>query len=58
MMLLSDALVEACSKLRPALDASQCTLKFNKKPVDLKTPFRLLNIPAGSKLEIIKGQSG
>jgi hypothetical protein len=53
---LSAVLQEACSKMRPALEASQCQLIFNKKPVDLGLPVRLANIPSGSKLELIKSE--
>lgn len=51
---LSAVLQEACSKMRPALEASQFQLIFNKKPVDLGLPVRLANIPSGSKLELVK----
>ena len=50
MQTLKDVLQAASSKFRPALVAEQCDLQLNKKAVDLNTPFRLLNIPAGSKL--------
>lgn len=51
---LSAVLQEACSKMRPPLDPSQCQLILNKKPVDLGLPVRLANIPSGSKLELVK----
>lgn len=53
MQTLSEALAAAASKFKPALVPGQCSLALNKKPVDLHTPFRLLNVPAGSKLEVI-----
>jgi len=53
MQTLFEALQAAGSKFKPALVPQQCALQYNKKPVDLNTPFRLLNVPAGSKLEII-----
>jgi hypothetical protein len=53
MQTLSQALAAAASKFKPALVPEQCALHFNKKPVDLHTPFRLLNVPAGSKLEVL-----
>jgi hypothetical protein len=54
---LTAALQEACSKFRPALDPGRCLVQYSKKPVDMNTPFRLLNIPAGSKLEVIGEKS-
>lgn len=53
MQTLAQALAAAASKFKPALVPEQCTLQYNKKPVDLNAPFRLLNVPAGSKLEIL-----
>lgn len=53
MQTLLEALQAASSKFKPALVPQQCALQYNKKPVDLNTPFRLLNVPAGSKLEVI-----
>jgi hypothetical protein len=53
MQTLAQALAAAASKFKPALVPEHCTLQYNKKPVDLSTPFRLLNVPAGSKLEIL-----
>lgn len=52
MQTLSEALAAAASKFKPALVPGRCSLQHNKKAVDLNTPFRLLNVPAGSKLEI------
>lgn len=53
MQTLSQALAAAASKFKPALVPEHCSLQYNKKPVDLNTPFRLLNVPAGSKLQIL-----
>jgi hypothetical protein len=53
MQTLSEALQAASSKFKPALVPEQCSLQYNKKPVDLHTPFRLLNVSAGSKLEVL-----
>lgn len=53
MQTLAQALAAAASKFKPALVPEHCALHFNKKPVDLHTPFRLLNVPAGSKLEVL-----
>lgn len=55
---LSTILSEACGKFKPALDPSGCQLVLNKKPVDLTLPFRLANIPSGSRLDVIKGAWG
>jgi tether containing UBX domain for GLUT4 len=38
--------------MKPALDPSLCLLVFNKKQLDLSTPFRLANIPNGSTLTL------
>jgi hypothetical protein len=56
MQTLADVLQAASSKFKPALQHEQCELHLGKKPLDLRTPFRLLNVPAGSKLEIIKSE--
>eukprot|EP00879_Flechtneria_rotunda_P020306 GHRR01021354.1.p1 GENE.GHRR01021354.1~~GHRR01021354.1.p1 ORF type:complete len:120 (+),score=33.07 GHRR01021354.1:425-784(+) len=56
MQTVADALQAISTKFKPALIPHQCEVKFKKQPVDLNTPFRLLNIPAGSKLEIIKSE--
>jgi hypothetical protein len=56
MQTLTDVLQAASSKFKPALQPEQCELQLSKKPVDLRTPFRLLNVSAGSKLEIIKSE--
>lgn len=53
MQTLSQAVQAAAAKFKPALVPEHCVLQYNKKSVDLHTPFRLLNIPAGSKLEVI-----
>jgi hypothetical protein len=53
MQTLLQALEAAASKFKPALVPAHCSLQYNKKPVDLNTPFRLLNVPAGSKLEVL-----
>jgi hypothetical protein len=53
MQTLSEALQAASSKFKPALVPAHCSLQYNKKPVDLHTPFRLLNVSAGSKLEVL-----
>jgi hypothetical protein len=53
MQTLSEALQAASTKFKPAFVPEQCSLQYNKKPVDLHTPFRLLNVPAGSKLEVL-----
>lgn len=52
MQTLLQTIQAAAGKFKPALVPEQCTLQYNKKPVDLNTPFRLLNVPAGSKLEL------
>ena len=49
---LAAALQEACSKFRPALDPGRCLVQYQKKHVEINTPFRLLNIPAGSRLDV------
>lgn len=56
MQTLTNVLQAASSKFKPALQLEQCELQLSKKAVDLRTPFRLLNVPAGSKLEIIKSK--
>lgn len=57
MVPLSSLLEEACAAFKPRLDPSCCQLVFNKKPLDLATPFRLANIPNGSRIDVIKGMS-
>ncbi|KAF6257927.1 hypothetical protein COO60DRAFT_1701571 [Scenedesmus sp. NREL 46B-D3] len=54
MQTLTDVLQAASSKFKPPLQADECELQLSNKTIDLRTPFRLLNVPAGSKLEIIK----
>lgn len=53
MQTLAQALAAAAGKFKPALVPEHCAMHFSKKPVDLHTPFRLLNVPAGSKLEVL-----
>lgn len=54
MQTLSDALAAAAPKFRPPLVPGRVRLLLNKKPLDLATPFRLLNVPAGSRLDVVK----
>eukprot|EP00882_Tetradesmus_deserticola_P028358 GHRQ01031589.1.p1 GENE.GHRQ01031589.1~~GHRQ01031589.1.p1 ORF type:complete len:403 (+),score=161.86 GHRQ01031589.1:119-1210(+) len=54
MQTLTDVLQAASSKFKPPLQVDMCELQLSKKPVDLRTPFRLLNVPAGSKLEVVR----
>lgn len=56
MQTLADAAQAVSAKFKPPLAAGTFELHLHKKPVDLGTPFRLLNVPAGSKLEIIKSE--
>lgn len=53
---LSAVLEEACSKMKPALAPGEHALACGKplKPVDLSLPFRLANIPSGSRLELVR----
>lgn len=53
---LRAALVEAAVKWRPPVDPATAQVLLNKKPVDLDTPFRLLNIPSGSRLDVIRAE--
>ena len=50
-------LIEQCLKQAGLADvaAADCQLIFNKRPLDKSTPFRLLNVPAAAKLELITG---
>lgn len=52
---LSSLLQEACGKFKPALDPATSGLLFNKKPLDLGMPWRLANIPSGSRLDVVRG---
>lgn len=56
MQTLAEAVQTVSSKFKPALAAGSYELQLNKKAVDLNTPFRLLNVPAGSKLEVIRSE--
>ncbi|GLI63244.1 hypothetical protein VaNZ11_006139 [Volvox africanus] len=54
---LSSLLAEACAKMKPPLDPAHATLICNKKPLtDLSCPFRLANIPNGSRLTLLYSQ--
>lgn len=58
MATLAEAFKEACSKFKllggGALDPERHEVHCGKKPVDLQTPFRLLNIPSSSsRLEVV-----
>lgn len=53
---LRTALAEAAPKWRPPVDPATAQVVCNKKPVDLDTPFRLLNLPAGSRLDVVRGE--
>ncbi|GBF90266.1 hypothetical protein Rsub_03399 [Raphidocelis subcapitata] len=55
MATLRGVLADAAAKWRPPLDLATVQLHLNKKPVDLDTPFRLLNAPSGSRLEVVAG---
>lgn len=55
MMPLSALLVEACSKMKPAMNPEFCQLLLAKKRLDTSLTFRLANIPAGSKIEVARG---
>lgn len=57
MATLEQYVVEACAKFRPTLDPARCRLHHNKAPVDLGTPLRLLNLPSGTKLEVVLGEA-
>ena len=50
---LSSVLPDVCAKLRPAVAPGAVELHLNKKALDLGSPFRLLNVPAGSRLDIV-----
>ena len=52
---LSSVLPDVCAKLRPALEPGAVELRLHKegKALDLASPFRLLNVPAGSRLDIV-----
>ena len=39
-------------------DPSTCRLLLKDKPLDLSLPVRFANIPAGSKLVLLTGESG
>ena len=54
MALLAAVLADACSKFKPALDPNHHMLMLNKKPVDLGLPFRLANIPSGTRLDLVR----
>jgi hypothetical protein len=58
MARLRDALAEGAAKWRPPLDPATAVVTLAKKPVDLDTPFRLLNIPSGSRLDVARGTAG
>lgn len=53
MARLADALAEACAKFRPPLDPATCQIHAARKPVDLQTPWRLLNLPSGARLDVV-----
>ena len=55
MATLRSALADAAAKWRPPVDAATASVTLNKKPVDLDTAFRLLNIPSGSRLDVVRG---
>jgi hypothetical protein len=55
MAKLRGALAEGAAKWRPPLDVAGAQVLLAKKPVDLDTPFRLLNIPSGSRLDVVRG---
>lgn len=52
-------LEQACAKLKPALDPSECQLIVHegrsKRVQDLLVPFRLANIPGNARIEIERG---
>lgn len=53
MVPLSTLLQEACRSFKPPLDPCQCQLVLNRKPLDASLPFRLANIPSGSRLDVV-----
>lgn len=59
MQSMSTILEIACSKLRPALEATECQIVIhegrNKRVQDLLVPFRFANIPSTARIEIVKG---
>ncbi|KAF8073148.1 ASPSCR1 [Scenedesmus sp. PABB004] len=58
MQTLADVLAGAAGKFRPPLAPGGVSLSLRGKALDLATPFRLLNVPAGSKLEITRKPGG
>lgn len=53
---LRAALAEAAQKWRPPLDVAAAEVLLNGKArVDLDTPFRLLNLPPGARLDVVRG---
>lgn len=50
---LSAVLEEVCGKVKPALNPGCCKLMHKGAVQDLSTPLRFLNIPSGTKLELI-----
>lgn len=55
MATLRPALEQAAAKWRPPLDVRSAQVLLNRKPVDLDTPFRLLNVPSGARLDVQRG---
>ena len=56
-------LEQACSKLKPAMDPADCQLIVHEGPrskrtQDLTVPFRLANIAANAKIEVVRGEAG
>lgn len=50
---LSAVLEEVCGKVKPSLDPGLCKLMHKGVVQDLSTPLRLLNMPSGTKLELV-----
>ena len=48
------AVASVAAKFRPPLNAAAVVLQHKSKGVELDVPFRLLNLPAGAKLEITR----
>ncbi|KAK9839775.1 hypothetical protein WJX81_000496 [Elliptochloris bilobata] len=51
MQPLAAIVQQLCTSL-PGVDPAACQLLFEKKPLDLSTPARLSNLPAGAKVEL------
>lgn len=56
MQPLSSIVEQLCSSLPSPVDPAACQLLFNKKALELSTPARLANLPAGAKLELRTGE--